>query len=90
MLLTQVSTNGHARTPNQDANSAAIIQQMTDALRSAVVIDELKLKLLLAALIAKGHILLEDVPGIGKTLIAKALARTIHATFKREIGRAHV
>src|SRR5215211_2965396 len=71
MLLTQVSTNGHARKPNQDSDSAAIIQQMTDALRSAVVIDEYKLKLMLAALLAKGHILLEDVPGIGKTLVDK-------------------
>ncbi len=83
MLLTQVSTNGHPRTPNPESNSAAVIQQMTDALRTAVVIDEDKLKLMLAALIAKGHILLEDVPGIGKTLVAKALARTIHASFKR-------
>ena len=83
MLLTQVSTNGHAPTPKPESNSAAIIQQMTEAMRGAVVIDEYKLKLMLAALIAKGHILLEDVPGIGKTLVAKALARTIHASFKR-------
>ena len=83
MLLTQVSTNGHAHTPKHEPNSATIIQQMTDAMKSAVVIDDYKLKLMLAALIAKGHILLEDVPGIGKTLVAKALARTIHASFKR-------
>ncbi len=83
MLQTTVTTNGHAPTPNHNNNSAAIIRQMTEAMQNAVVIDDNKLKLMLAALIAKGHILLEDVPGIGKTLVAKALARTIHATFKR-------
>jgi MoxR-like ATPase len=39
--------------------------------------------LILAALFAGGHVLLEDVPGIGKTLVAKALARLLHASFKR-------
>jgi len=39
--------------------------------------------LLLTALIAGGHILLEDSPGVGKTVLAKSLARSITAEFKR-------
>ncbi|MBU2054393.1 MAG: AAA family ATPase, partial [Proteobacteria bacterium] len=41
------------------------------------------LELLLAALLADGHVLLEDVPGVGKTLMAKSLARSIGGRFRR-------
>ncbi|MFH1489050.1 MAG: AAA family ATPase, partial [Pseudomonadota bacterium] len=41
------------------------------------------MELLLVAILADGHVLLEDVPGLGKTLIAKSLARSIGGTFKR-------
>ncbi len=41
------------------------------------------IELLLAGLLADGHVLLEDMPGLGKTLIAKSLARSIGGSFKR-------
>ncbi len=42
-----------------------------------------EIRLALAALIAEGHILIEDVPGVGKTMLAKAIARSIDCSFRR-------
>jgi MoxR-like ATPase len=48
-----------------------------------IVGKETSIELLMVALIADGHVLLEDIPGVGKTLIAKSLAKSIGASFKR-------
>jgi len=41
------------------------------------------IKLAVVALLAEGHILIEDVPGVGKTLLAKALAKSLDCSFRR-------
>src|SRR5947199_1232241 len=41
------------------------------------------IELLLVALLCEGHVLLEDVPGLGKTLLAKSLARSLGCSFRR-------
>lgn len=48
-----------------------------------VVGKQYSIELLLVALLGDGHVLIEDVPGVGKTLLAKSLARSIGGLFKR-------
>jgi len=65
------------------ASSAELLARLSANVQSAAVVAPDKLRLILAAILARGHLLLEDVPGIGKTLVAKALAKSLAADFKR-------
>ncbi|KGE17161.1 AAA family ATPase [Paenibacillus wynnii] len=60
-----------------------LIQSIRDNLAKVIVGKEDGVDLLLTAMLANGHVLLEDVPGTGKTLLAKVLARSLDCTFKR-------
>lgn len=60
-----------------------LIDRLEENVRRVAVVDSQALRLILTALLGRGHLLLEDVPGVGKTLVAKAMARSISASFKR-------
>ena len=61
------------------AECAAIVENA-----SRVIVGKGRvMELMTVALLAQGHVLLEDVPGLGKTVMAKALARSIGGVFKR-------
>lgn len=63
------------------------IRQLADNVRNnigkVIVGKDEVVDLLLVALISSGHVLLEDVPGTGKTLLAKSLAKSLDCSFKR-------
>ncbi len=52
-------------------------------IQQAIVGKDEVIELLVIALICRGHVLIEDVPGVGKTTLASALARSVQCTFKR-------
>jgi MoxR-like ATPase len=65
------------------ATVSALCQQVLDEVERAVVGKRGALTLVLAAVLAGGHVLLEDLPGLGKTLAARSMAHTLGLTFSR-------
>lgn len=61
----------------------SLCDSIKDNISRVIVGKSHVIDLVLTALIAGGHVLLEDVPGMGKTMMAKSLASSINATFKR-------
>lgn len=62
---------------------AALARRVHDNIARVMVGREEMIRLLLAAVIARGHVLLEDVPGTGKTVTARAFARSVDGQFAR-------
>jgi MoxR-like ATPase len=58
-------------------------RKITENVARVIVGNEEAIELCLVALLCEGHVLLEDVPGIGKTTLAKAIARSLGCSFKR-------
>ena len=65
------------------AAASAGLRLLRDRIRSVVAMPETTLDQLLIALLAGGHVLIDGVPGVGKTLLAQTLARSLHCDFKR-------
>jgi MoxR-like ATPase len=68
------------RTPGQTAERCTAV---LDEIERAVVGNRRALELVMIGILAGGHILLEDLPGLGKTLIARSFARTLGLDFSR-------
>jgi len=70
----QIEHDGHGA---PSSTSRRTLEELRAAVGSAVVGADLAIRLVAIALVAEGHALLEDVPGTGKTLLARAIARAL-------------
>ncbi len=59
------------------------IDKLIQNIQSVIVGKDEPIKLLIVSLLAKGHILIEDTPGLGKTVLARALSKSISTRLKR-------
>jgi MoxR-like ATPase len=65
------------------AATSQVVSQLKHSIARAIYGKEDAIQLALITLLARGHLLIEDVPGVGKTTLAQALAKSFHCTFQR-------
>ena len=64
-------------------NAHQLIEKIIGNVEKVIVGKRTAVELALIALISQGHLLIEDAPGVGKTMLARSLAKSINCTFKR-------
>lgn len=77
------SWRGQAATPAAAAEAAAQMQRVLYEVKRVVVGQDAFLERVLVALLAQGHLLIEGVPGLAKTLTVNTLAKTLRGSFRR-------
>ena len=70
-------------TREADTETALLANQLIDNIERVIVGKREVIVRAVAALLSRGHVLIEDVPGVGKTMLAKALARSVDGSYKR-------
>ena len=73
----------HQETPTRDRGTVELIEAALADLNRIILGKDRQLRLSLACLLARGHLLIEDIPGVGKTTLAHALARTLGLAYQR-------
>jgi MoxR-like ATPase len=63
--------------------TSQVVSQLQRSIAQAIFGKEDAIQLALITLLARGHLLIEDVPGVGKTTLAQALAKSFHCSFQR-------
>jgi MoxR-like ATPase len=73
----------NSASPTREDDSPALVDAAVAGLNGIILGKEAQIRLCVACLLARGHLLIEDIPGVGKTTLAHALARTLGLTYQR-------
>jgi MoxR-like ATPase len=73
----------HGRFPVDQSRAREIAHRVIDNIQQVILGKAQAVELAVIALLSQGHVLIEDVPGVGKTMLGKSLARSIDCAFKR-------
>ena len=73
----------HTREHVRVVDVRGMAERLSDNVERVIVGKHAEVQYILIALLCQGHVLVEDVPGVGKTMLAKAIARSVGCTFKR-------
>ena len=60
-----------------------MLDKTIETIKNEVIGNEFKIKISIATILSGGHILIEDLPGTGKTTFAKSITRSLNLDFKR-------
>jgi MoxR-like ATPase len=81
----QPAADNHAAAPTAEEVAAVskVLHRLADNIEAVVLGKPQVIRLALTALLAEGHLLVEDVPGVGKTTLARALAASVRGQWRR-------
>jgi MoxR-like ATPase len=83
MTIAEVLSTSGAENRRGHEHASALMTRIIDGVASVLLGQEAAVRQVVAAFAAGGHVLLEDVPGTGKTTLAKAMARALSGTYQR-------
>ena len=75
--------SAYRSTPEALAEVRQVVRRITEAMTSVIEGKPDVVRTAITVLLAEGHLLIEDVPGVGKTMLAKSLAKSIDCTVRR-------
>src|SRR5262245_64062064 len=87
-MTTDVPVGEASSPPDPDigGSAPAAVAALLDQIATVVYSEPDPIQLAVAAFLARGHVLLEDLPGVGKTVLSKAIALSVGGTFGRVQG----